>query len=78
MAVEKYEKDYPWLFSVLQIMNSKKKPLLIGIPFEYWKVDVNKNVGISALEFEKYILNLCLFNVIILIIFIYLFLYQTT
>ena len=28
---------------------------LIGISFEYLKVDVNKNVGISAFDFEKFI-----------------------
>ena len=40
---------------------------LICILFEYWKVDVNKNVGICALESEKFISTLCLFSVIILI-----------
>ena len=39
----------------------------MGILFEYLKVDVNKNVGISALEFKKFISTLCLYNVIILI-----------
>ena len=41
---------------------------LTGISFEYWKVDVQKNVDISALEFEKFISTLCLFDVIILVI----------
>ena len=35
---------------------------LIGILLEYWKVDVNENVGISVLEFEKFISTLFLFN----------------
>ena len=45
-AVEKFETNYPWLFSVLKKYQFQISRLN-GILFEYWKVDVNKNVGIS-------------------------------
>ena len=46
VSCRKVWKDYPPTKN-----NEFQVSGLIGILFKYWKVDVNKNVGISALEF---------------------------